>query len=253
MERGLDGERPALRHRVPGIHDQVDDHLLDLARIGHDLPRVVARDDHDLDVLADEAPQDGGHAGHQRLEIDGLRLEDLLAAEREQLPGEIGGPLRGGLDQVDVLARGVVGPHPHEEQAAPPADHGQQVVEVVRDPSRELADRLDLLGLGELGLRLLQLRVRRLEFLDEPGLPERDRELGRHLPRDADLLLGEVRLVPAEANRSDELAGGNHRDDHVHGDAGREQRVRLGARRQHPDVDGLRLPPAKGVQVAREA
>jgi hypothetical protein len=182
--------------------------------IGQHLGRAVGRHDHDLDVLPDEARQDRGDAGHQGLEVDGLRLEELLAAEREGLAGQPGGPLRGRLDQVDVLSRGIVRGEPHKEEGDAASDHGQQVVEVVGDAARELADRLHLLGLGELGLGLLQLRVRGLQPLDEPGVAESDRELVRHVARDADLLVGEGLLVAAEAHRADELARRDHRHHH---------------------------------------
>src|SRR2546423_10360152 len=33
---GLDRERAAGRHRVAGVHDEIDEHLLDLAPIGED-------------------------------------------------------------------------------------------------------------------------------------------------------------------------------------------------------------------------
>src|SRR5882672_1558060 len=38
--RGPDVQPPALRHRVPRIHGEVDEDLLDLSRIGHQGPEI---------------------------------------------------------------------------------------------------------------------------------------------------------------------------------------------------------------------
>ena len=46
----------------------------------------------------------------------------------------------------------------------PPKHHGQQIVEVMRDPSGQLADGFDLLGLAERLLRLLPRSVLGLQF-----------------------------------------------------------------------------------------
>ena len=46
-------------------------------------------------LLADEAPQQLFHLADERVEIEHARLEDLLAAEGEELAREVGGPLAG--------------------------------------------------------------------------------------------------------------------------------------------------------------
>jgi len=52
---GLDGELTALRHGVAGVHGDVHDDLVDLARIGADRAQRRAWNHDQIDVLADHA------------------------------------------------------------------------------------------------------------------------------------------------------------------------------------------------------
>ena len=67
------------------------------------VPRSRPRLDAQLDVLADQAAEHRLHREHRRAEIEQLRRQDLLAAEREQLARELGGALAGAIDLLDVL------------------------------------------------------------------------------------------------------------------------------------------------------
>ena len=91
-------------------------------------------------------------------------VHDLAAAEHEQLAGERGGAVGGAADLLDVVAHRVVARQLALGEADAGEDHGQQVVEVVRDAARELSDRLQALGLWqarlELGALLGELRRR---------------------------------------------------------------------------------------------
>ena len=100
---GLDGDLPALGHGIPGIHRQVHDHLLDLTGIGLDHAQVRPQDGHQIDVLADQAPQHLIQVHDQIIEIQDLGREDLLAAEGQELAGQGGGPFRGRLDFLHIL------------------------------------------------------------------------------------------------------------------------------------------------------
>ncbi len=115
-------------------------------------PSVGAQGVLELDVLADEAVQHLVQRLDDLVEAQHLRLEHLLAAEGEQLPGERRRPQRGRLDLLDVGALGVLGAEVLEQQVAVAGDGREEVVEVVRDAAGEPAHGLDPLRLAELGL-----------------------------------------------------------------------------------------------------
>ena len=112
-----------------------------------------------LDLLAQQPREHAVHALDHVVEAEHLRLEHLLAAVREQLLGQRRGPFAGAAHLLDVAAHRVVVGHLGEGEVAVARDRGQQVVEVVRDPARELADRLHLLRLAELLLEVEALRL----------------------------------------------------------------------------------------------
>ena len=81
--------------------------------------------------------------------LSSYRLQDLLAAEGQQLAGQGGGALAGLLDRLELLAQrvGRVG-DPAQREIGVAQDRGQQVVEIVGDPAGQPPDRLHLLGLA---------------------------------------------------------------------------------------------------------
>ena len=118
----------------------------------------------DLDLLAQRRPQQLGGIDHQRIDVDLARLQRLLAGEGQQMLGQIGAARGGFVDHLGdrgelrlVLDR--VG-----EDLDRSGDHGQDIVEVVRDAAGELAERFHLLGLPDAVLR----RDRSVRSRDEP-------------------------------------------------------------------------------------
>ena len=96
--RGLDDQLAAVGHRVARVHHQIEHHLLELARIHLHAPQIARRDPHQLDVLADQPPQQDLHVDDHLVHVEDRELEHLLAAEGQQLPREPGGALGGLLD-----------------------------------------------------------------------------------------------------------------------------------------------------------
>ena len=95
--------------------------------------------------VADD-PVDVEHDGRQHL----LSAEgEKLARERRRLVGGLAGALGMGAEWI-------LGGQPPQHQIAVAADDHEQVVEVVRDAARELADGIHLLGLAELFLGLAE-------------------------------------------------------------------------------------------------
>ncbi len=154
---GLDGEAAAVGHRVARVHHQVHDHLLDLTRIGLHPPESHRGDHRQVHVLADQPSEHRLHPGHHRVEVQHLRLEHLLAAEREQLLGERGGAVGGGAHQGGVAVDRLLGAESRDDELRATGDHGEQIVEVVSDPPSELPDRIHLLRLAELLLEATTL------------------------------------------------------------------------------------------------
>ena len=109
----------------------------------------------DLHRRPDQAPEEPLPLRHHRVEVEGSGLQGLLPAEGQELAGEVGRLPRDLLDVLDGLPDGLRGNRlaPSQLQAQDVAvgrDRHQHVVEVVGHPSRELADRVHLLGLAQL-------------------------------------------------------------------------------------------------------
>ena len=115
------------------------------------------------------------------VEIEHLRLQDLLAAEGQQLLGQRRGAFAGPPHLLDVGARGMPGLEFLEHEVAVAEDGREQVVEVVGDAAGQASDGFHLARLLELILeraaRVLHLRPR-LEIVDQPLLGTFD--LARH-------------------------------------------------------------------------
>ena len=79
------------------------------------------------------------------VEIEHLRLQRLLATEREELAGERGCALGGSGDVLDIGAGVRVRAQLVAEQHTITDHRCEDVVEIVCDPARESADGLDFL------------------------------------------------------------------------------------------------------------
>src|SRR5690606_25583593 len=99
----------------------------------------------DLDLRAESAPQELGDSDHELIEVRRLRLERLAAREGEQALGELGPALRRADGVARELAALGIRRQTLLQDLHVAKDHGEQVVEVVRDAARQAADRLQLL------------------------------------------------------------------------------------------------------------
>jgi hypothetical protein len=63
------------------------------------------RPEDQVHVLADHAPEHLLEVREQRVQIEDLRCEHLAPAEREELPGELRGPLGRAQDLLDPSSR----------------------------------------------------------------------------------------------------------------------------------------------------
>ena len=143
----------AVGHRVAGVDREIDDHLLELRDVDLDRPEIAAVHEVELDLFADQPPQQHGEIGQRVAEIEHLRPQGLAARECQQLPHQRGGAGGVLLDLHDVLERRIGRLVRVQEEVVRHHDGGQHVVEVVRDAAGELADHVHLLRLVDLVLQ----------------------------------------------------------------------------------------------------
>jgi hypothetical protein len=83
--RHLDRQTATIRHGISRVYNQVQDDLLELAGVGLDATDPIAPHNCQIHVLTDEAPEHRLHSDCQLAQVYHPRLQDLLAAERQQL------------------------------------------------------------------------------------------------------------------------------------------------------------------------
>jgi hypothetical protein len=164
--RGLDGQRSTVRHGTPRVRHQVQQQPLQFAAVDAHRPQARRQARGELDVLPDGAAQHPLGVGDDLVGVQDLGIERLLTAEDQQLPGQRGAALRELADHGHALAVRVVVGQIREGEVGVPEDHGEQIVEVVRDAPGEPAEGVEPFGLPQLllqgsalpaFLRLLQL------------------------------------------------------------------------------------------------
>ena len=155
---GLDRHRAAVRHRVARVDREVDDHLLDLRRVGLHRREARARASSTsstsspirrrsrLSMSATTALRSStrGCSTCRRLNASSWRVSAAARADAFLISS--------------AWRRSRASSMPLDQELAVAEDHGQQVVEVVGDAAGEAADRLHLLRLAELLLELLLAR-----------------------------------------------------------------------------------------------
>jgi hypothetical protein len=226
-----DRQGPAAGHRVAGIDGQVQQHLPDLAVIGHDGGQLRRRVDSQFNLIPDAGTQQVADVGNDDVEIQRLWLGHLSLTEDKQLPGERRGPLRRRLDLLGVGPHAWIGRRAdHKSRVA--HNDGQQVVEVMGDPARQPTESFEALRRMQLLLQHAPLGLGPVAFGHVPAharhpgyraarVPDR-RDGNRHIDK-ASVLAKTFRLVrrglcplsqPSQDGR--ELAGQARRDELGH-------------------------------------
>jgi hypothetical protein len=114
-------------------------------------------------VLANEAGEHLPHFGYDSIQIEHTRLQDLHAAEGEQLPGHGDGAAGGFLNLLDAAALQGVSAGPVGEDVGVAANDGKQIIKIMGDATREPTHGLHLMGLAQALLKLPLLTLRFLE------------------------------------------------------------------------------------------
>ncbi|SIT41218.1 hypothetical protein BN2476_270031 [Paraburkholderia piptadeniae] len=148
----------ALRHRVPCIDGQVQNDVLQLVRVQHRIPEPTRNDSLDENVLAQCPSQQIIHTSEHVANIDNIRRERLATPERQKMRGKF----RSLFDRLHRLVKPFARPRIHavsdRQQLEIAAQHLQHVVEIMGDPTRQLAEGLHLLRLKQFPAGLLKQR-----------------------------------------------------------------------------------------------
>ena len=137
-------------HRVAGIDGEVENDLVDLARIGVHVPQAGGEHGLNLNIFPSRRESMRRVLTDVGAQVEADGLQDLAAAEGEQLAGE---RRRRAAPATRIsLHRGAVriaGRQIGADHFGVAFDHGEQVVEVVRNAAGQLPYRFQLLGLAE--------------------------------------------------------------------------------------------------------
>ncbi len=155
--RRLDRQRAAVGHRVARVDDEVHHHLADLLAVGADRREVGLQRKLQADLGSEQAADQVLHVRDHVVEVDRLGDRDLAPAEGEQLLGQPRGAIGGAahFDRRGMQRR--IRRRLLDQLVAVAKQHGNQVVEVVRDAGGEPADRFHLLRLAQLVLETIAL------------------------------------------------------------------------------------------------
>lgn len=107
-----------------------------------------------LNVFADQPGQVLADLLQPAVKVEHAQGLHLLAAEGEQLAGEIGGPPRGLEDLLPVMAQGAIRRERVHHQLSVAADDHEQIIEVVGYAPGQLPDGIHLLHLRQLLFQL---------------------------------------------------------------------------------------------------
>ncbi len=154
-----------------------------MAAVGESQPDVAIKPGHDLDRLVEGRQQQLCDLFEQLVDVDLGRLERLLAGKGQQARRQRGAAIGRFADQLGDGRKRRVVLHGVGEDLDRARDHGEHVVEFVRDAAGELADRLHLLGLDELLLGGALLGDVLDEIVDD-GAPAELESRARRLDQD---------------------------------------------------------------------
>ena len=154
----------ALPDGVGGVQHQIHQHLLELHDVGVHLERLAREVELERDASGQRGGEQIGERAGQLRQLHRAHLGRPAPRVREQLLHE---PRRalGGLFGVAERFGAVLGRRVARSRIAHARqDHGEQVVEVVRDAAREHAEALELARLLELEREVLLVPARLLEL-----------------------------------------------------------------------------------------
>lgn len=166
-----DPEFAAIRHGIAGIVGQIDDAAIELCAIDLDLPETRGGFEFDRDPLADRALEQLHDLADPVARIGEFGIERLAAREGKQAARQLRAAHRAADRAVDQLRHFGIDVRAVRQHVEIAHDDREIVVEIVRQPAGQPADRIHALGFAQLLLDLQPLGDVDNESLDGHHLP----------------------------------------------------------------------------------
>ena len=166
---GAEDERAAAvgaEHRLLGVDDQVEQHLLDLVRIGEHLrqPGGERFDDRDVaDALLVGAQRE--RLAHHLVHVHHRARRVALAREGQQVADDLRGALGLAEDRLEA-APGLVVDRALRQPLGPREDRRERIVQLVGDAGDRLPERRELFRLQQLVVQIARLILEPLALAD---------------------------------------------------------------------------------------
>ena len=146
----LQQQLAAVRHRVAGVDRHVEHGVRKLRGVDMGGRHFLLEDRVDLDLLAERRTKQSCDIEHGAVDVDIARTQRLAAGEGEQMLDQLAAAFRRLVDQLGGLLQPRLVLEARDQRFGGAGDHGQHVVEVVRDAAGELADGVQFLRLQQL-------------------------------------------------------------------------------------------------------
>ena len=181
-DRGLDPQRAAIWHRLHGIRQDVQDHLLNRLRIERDERQLGLRLGDDNPGLCEREAHQLGHPHDEVRQICRCKLGFTGPREVAERPHDRAGPQGRLANRLHVLPARVARIEVLEQDLGEAEDRRQRVVHLVGDARRELADSRQSRGADEVGLDAFALQELFSQLADQSiVLPVKRPHLRQHV------------------------------------------------------------------------
>src|SRR5262249_13715323 len=154
---GFDDQVPTPGHGVARVHREVHKHLFNLTWISSHKAQRGTGYAHHLDVFTDQPPEHAVEVSYHLVEIDDARLQDLTAAESQELSYESRRPLTCPLDLSNVAPQCRRDLRIGEREVTATQHRHQQIIEVMGHAASQSPDALEFVCMAELRLERLAL------------------------------------------------------------------------------------------------
>ena len=131
----FENEFSASRHGVARVHSQVENDLIQLARVNLDDRGRTTRYHRDLDIISHERADKFHNVFESNIQVDQLGLQARFPSEGQQLACEGSAALDGFTNIAYVLTRVASGIDAVAKQFGAGGDDAENVIEIVSNPS----------------------------------------------------------------------------------------------------------------------